>query len=87
MSGQTAAIAPGTVVFNDLRIRGFWLTRCLSNASRDTTEILYRRLDGLSASGRLLTKINWVFRADDIKSAVRRACQAGIDGKVIVRFN
>jgi len=87
MSGQTAAIGPGTIVFNDLRIRGFWLTRYLSNASRDTTETFYRRLDDLSASGRLLTKIDSVFRADDIKSAVRRACQAGLDGKVIVRFN
>jgi NADPH:quinone reductase-like Zn-dependent oxidoreductase len=87
MSGQTAAIGPGTIVFNDLRIRGFWLTRYLSNASRDTTETFYRRLDDLSASGRLLTKIDSVFHADDIRSAVRRACQAGLDGKVIVRFS
>lgn len=87
MSGQTVAVAPGTIVFRDLRIRGFWLTRYLSSAPRDATEVLYRRLDELSANGRLLTKIDSVFRADDIKSAVRRACQAGIDGKVIVRFN
>jgi hypothetical protein len=44
-------------------------------------------LDDLSASGRLLTKIDSVFHADDIRSAVRRACQAGLDGKVIVRFS
>jgi len=87
MSGQTAALAPGTIVFNDLRIRGFWLTRYLSNASHDTTETFYRRLSELSASGRLVAKIDSVFCADDIRSAVRRACQAGLDGKVIVRFN
>jgi hypothetical protein len=49
--------------------------------------LLYGRLDELTAAGRLSTRIDSVFRADDIKSAVGRASEAGIDGKVIVRFD
>ena len=87
MSGEAATIAPASLVFNDLSIRGLWLSKYLMGAPRDATEALYRRLDGLSVSGQLATKIDSVFRADEIKSAVRRARQSGVDGKVIVQFN
>jgi len=87
MSGEPATVAPGAVVFNDLRIRGLWLSKYLMSAPRDAIDVLYRRLDELSVSGRLATKIDSVFSADDIKGAVRRASEAGINGKVVVRFN
>ena len=87
MSGAPCSISPGTVVFNDLRVRGLWLSKFLMNAPRDTIRTLYGRLDELTAAGRLVTRIDSVFRADDIKSAVGRACEMGIDGKVIVRFD
>jgi NADPH:quinone reductase-like Zn-dependent oxidoreductase len=87
MSGELAAIAPGTIVFKDLRVRGLWLSKRLQSASRDAIDVLYRGLDELSVSGRLVAKIDSVFRADDIRNAVQRASQPGIDGKVIVTFN
>ncbi|MFB9262075.1 MDR family NADPH-dependent oxidoreductase [Bradyrhizobium erythrophlei] len=87
ISGERANVAPGTIVFNDLRIRGLWLSKYLMDAPREAIEALYRRLDGVSISGQMTTKIDSIFRADDIKGAVRRASQTGIDGKVIVTFN
>jgi NADPH:quinone reductase-like Zn-dependent oxidoreductase len=87
MSGEPATIAPGTIVFKDICIRGFWLTKYLLNAPREAIDALYRELDEFCTGGRLITKIDSVFRADNIKSAVRRASQTGIDGKVIVSFN
>lgn len=87
MSGELAAIAPGTIVFKDLRVRGLWLSKRLQSAPRDVIDTLYRGLDELSVSGGLVAKIDSVFRADDIRSAVRRASQSGIDGKVMVTFN
>ena len=86
MSGTPCTINPGPLVFQDIRIRGFWLSKYLMNAPRDALEALYGRLDDLSSSGRLVTKIDSVFRADDIKDAVRRASKPGIDGKVMVAF-
>ena len=86
MSGEPTTITPGTVVFKDLRVRGFWLSKYLLNAPRAGIDALYRELDELSISGRLVTKIDSVFRADEIRSAVRRASRSGIDGKVIVSF-
>jgi trans-2-enoyl-CoA reductase len=87
MSGAPCSISPGTVVFNDLRIRGLWLSKYLMNAPHDVIELLYGRLDELTTAGRLKTRIDSIFRAEDIKSAVGRASEAGIDGKVIVRFD
>lgn len=87
MSGELAAIAPGTIVFKDLRVRGLWLSKRLQDAPREEIDVLYRGLDELSVSGRLLAKIDSVFRADDIRSAVRRASQPGIGGKVVVTFS
>ena len=87
MSGEPAVIAPGTIVFNDLRLRGLWLSKYLQSAPRDAIDALYGGLDELSVSGRLVAKIDSVFRADGIKSAIRRASQPGIDGIVIVTFN
>jgi NADPH:quinone reductase-like Zn-dependent oxidoreductase len=86
MSGTPCAINPGTLVFQDIRIRGFWLSKYLMNVPRDAVKALYARLDDLSSSGRLVTKVDSVFRADDIKSAVRRASTPGINGKVMVVF-
>jgi len=87
MSGEPTTIAPGTIVFKDMRVRGFWLSKYLLDTPRDAVAAIYRQLDDLSSGGRLMTKIDSIFRAEDIKSAVRRASQSGIDGKVIVRFN
>jgi len=86
-SGGLAVSPTGTIVFKDLRVRGLWLSKRLQSAPRDVIDALYRGLDELSVSGLLVAKIDSVFRADDIKSAVRRASQPGIDGKVIVTFN
>jgi trans-2-enoyl-CoA reductase len=87
MSGEPVAIAPGNLVFKDISVRGFWLTKYLLNAPRESIGALYRELDELSTSGRLVMKIDSVFRANEIKRAVRRASQSGIDGKVIVTFS
>jgi NADPH:quinone reductase-like Zn-dependent oxidoreductase len=87
MSGAPCSVGPGAIVFNDLRIRGLWLSKYLMSASRPAVETLYQRLDALMAAGRLLTRIDSVFRADDIKRAVQRASQSGIDGKVMVEFS
>lgn len=87
MSGEPTTIAPGTIIFNDLRVRGLWLTKYLLNAPRDAIDTLYRELDKLSVGDQVVTKIDSVFHVDDIKGAVRRASQSGIDGKVIVSFD
>src|SRR5216684_4115749 len=57
MSGEPTTTAPGTIVFNDLRVRGFWLSRYLLNAPREGIDALYRELDALSITGRLVTRI------------------------------
>lgn len=87
MSGEPAAINPGLLVFNDIRLRGFWLTRHLSIAPRPEIAALYAELAGLVAAGRLVTSIDAVFGIDAIRDAVRRAGAGGRAGKVMVTFD
>lgn len=87
MSGAPCTINPGTLVFQDILIRGFWLSKYLMNAPRDAIAALYAGLDDLASSGKLETKIDSVFPASDIKGAVSRASKPGINGKVMVTFD
>lgn len=86
MSGEPIVVDAGLIVFRDLRIRSVWLTQYLRTASPTSIASLYQELDELVVQGRLATKIDSVFEADDIRAAVRRAGTPGTDGKVMVRF-
>lgn len=86
MSGEAAIVNPGLLVFQDIVARGFWLTRHLASAPRADIVQLYADLGRLVDSGRLVSKVDTVFRAEEIKAAVTRASETGGAGKVFVTF-
>ena len=89
MSGGLTAIAPGTIVFKDLRVRGSTLSKSASkhpSPTRSTSSIVrFGRTFRQWQLGR--TKSPPSFGLPISGDAVRRASQSGIDGKVIVTFN
>lgn len=87
MSGEAAAVNPGLLVFQDIALRGFWLTRYLATAPRSDVRDLYADLEKMVERDQLVTAVDSVFASEDIKAAVRRAGEAGGGGKVFVRFN
>ncbi|MBS0521497.1 MAG: 2-enoyl thioester reductase domain-containing protein [Proteobacteria bacterium] len=87
MSGEQIAVDPALIVFGDLCVRGLWLTRYLTAMPAHQVVSLYEFLDKTMIAGDLVSGIDSVFRAEDIKSAVDRASQPGLDGKVVVRFD
>jgi NADPH:quinone reductase-like Zn-dependent oxidoreductase len=86
MSGEAPAVNPGFLVFQDVSLHGFWLTRYLRTAPLAEIVALYRTLEGMLTAGELAARIDSVFQADDIKAAVRRAGESGRTGKVVVTF-
>lgn len=85
MSGEAAQLNPAQVVFQNITLRGFWLTRYLMSAERKELVRLYGELERLVEDGALASAVDSVFPPEQIKSAVKRAGETS-DGKVFVRF-
>ena len=86
MSGEANLVNPGLMVFQDIVLRGFWLTRYLASAPRPDILRLNTDLEGLVECDQLAGAVDSVFAAEDVKAAVARAGEAGGNGKVFVRF-
>jgi mitochondrial enoyl-[acyl-carrier protein] reductase / trans-2-enoyl-CoA reductase len=86
MSGEAAAVNPGLMVFQDIAIRGFWLTRYLATAPRSDVLRLYADLEKMMGGSQFVSAVNSVFAAEDIKAAVKRAGEVDGGGKVFVHF-
>jgi hypothetical protein len=58
MSGEPAEIDPALLVFRDIRLRGFWLTRHLASVPHRDLVSLYGGLEDLMRQGLLRTIID-----------------------------
>lgn len=86
MSGEPMQIDAGRVVFNDLRVRGFWLTKFLSKATGSTIDALYGNLFELARDGVFKPWISRRFPASEIKAALAHAESTMGQGKTLVSF-
>ena len=72
------------IIFNDVRVRGFWLSKWFATATAAAKQAAYGQVIQLVASGALKAKIDSRFGIDDIAAAVRRAAEGGRSGKVLL---
>ena len=84
MSGKPCHVAPSSLVFRDITLRGFWLVKWLRDASRDAQRALYGELTRLVASGALRARIHATYPVERISEAVAAAHAGERDGKILV---
>jgi trans-2-enoyl-CoA reductase len=84
MSGEPCRVAPGSFIFHNIRLRGFWLVRWFRETSRDAQRALYRELTQLVADGTLQARIHACYPVERIREAVAAAGAGGRDGKILV---
>jgi trans-2-enoyl-CoA reductase len=84
LSGKPAVFNPALAIFNDIRIRGFWLSKWYETAGAAEKQAAFGQIIPLIASGELKADIDSRFGIDEIKQAVSRAAQGGRDGKVLI---
>ncbi len=84
MSGKSPVLNTATTIFNDIRIRGFWLSKWFQTASTEEKQGAFGQIIPLVASGALKANVDSRFSVADIKQAVTRAAQRGRNGKVLV---
>ncbi|MFK8049325.1 MAG: zinc-dependent alcohol dehydrogenase family protein [Halioglobus sp.] len=84
LSGQPVTFSPVMTIFNDVRIRGFWLSKWFELASAEEKQAAFGQVIPLIASGALKANIDSRYSIGEIKQAVTRAAQGGRTGKVLL---
>ena len=84
LSGEACRIDPFHLVFRDVRVRGFWLSKWFQEEGTDAAPELYRRLAQRLASGALNTPVEARYSFDRIAEALVHAARSGRSGKILI---
>ena len=87
LSGQMPTLNMSALIANDVRPRGFWLSKWFETASDADKQGALGALVPQIASGQIKTKVDSRFPLEEIADAVNRAAQGGRDGKVLLTPN
>ncbi len=86
MSKQAFSVGAAQMIFSDLRVRGFWVSRWIKNAPREKVRELFAKIAPLVRDGTLRVPVDATFPIERAAEAIRRASEAGRAGKVLFRF-
>ena len=84
LSGKHATLNTAMTIFNDISIRGFWLSKWYETAEMKDVQAAFEQIIPLIAKGALKANVDSRFTVDEIKQAVSRAAQSGRNGKVLI---
>lgn len=84
LSGKPGTLNPAKTIFNDVRIRGFWLAKWYQTAASKDKQAAFGQIFPLVASGVLKANVDSRYSVAQIKQAVTRAAQGGRNGKVLI---
>jgi mitochondrial enoyl-[acyl-carrier protein] reductase / trans-2-enoyl-CoA reductase len=84
MSGEPCHISPGSFVFKDITLRGFWLARWFRQASPEAQAKVFGQLVQWVATGKLKARVQQTFKVEQIKQAVALAAAGERDGKILI---
>ena len=84
MSGEPCQISPGSFVFRDITLRGFWLALWFRKATPQQQMALYGDLAKRIAGGELHARGHATFPVERIKDAVTAAAAGKRDGKIVI---
>lgn len=87
MGRQPVKVPNGFLIFKDVRLKGFWLTKWLEEAPREVIRGLYEKLAGLVAAGHLKQAVAAEYPLAEISEALRSAAQDARGGKVLLRLS
>lgn len=83
MSKQPILVDNGSLIFKDVRFRGFLITEWYRLASRQEKEAMLGEIAALIRSGKLKSPVEKTYRLADAKEAIRHASQDKRGGKIL----
>jgi trans-2-enoyl-CoA reductase len=84
---EPAEVMPGTLIFKQLNIHGFWLTQWFLQASNQDKQDLFAHLISLVTTGQLKLAVDSSYSLNQITDAVARATAGRRNGKVMLHPN
>ena len=87
MSGERCMVSPRYLVFNDIRLRGFWLSMWFRRAPPEQKRALFAELAGLVADGTLHARVQASYGIDHVREAVQAAASGAREGKIVIEPN
>ena len=85
MVGDPIRFPTRFLIFNDLRLRGFWWDK-FQNTKPEETKKIYAEIFGMIENGTLKAPVDSVFPMEKIADAVKRASENSRTGKVMIEF-
>ena len=86
MTGEPIKFPTRFLIFNDLRLRGFWWDKWQRTHSAEECRKIYDEVFALIKNGTLKAPVDSRFKLADIESAMRRATENSRLGKVMIEF-
>jgi mitochondrial enoyl-[acyl-carrier protein] reductase / trans-2-enoyl-CoA reductase len=83
MGRKPITLPNGLLIFQDIRIRGLWVTRWADNAPREEIHSVYQNLADRVADGKLVQPVDRVFALDEWSDALARLESPDRSGKVL----
>ena len=84
LSGQPGSLYTPITIFNDIRVRGFWLSKWFETANMEQKQAALGEIIPLVAGGVIKASVDSRFTVSEIEQAVTRAAQGGRNGKVLI---
>lgn len=84
LSMQPPALNLVSVIFNDVKVQGFWLAKWFETASPEDKQAAFGAIIPLIAGGKVKSALDSRFKLEDIAAAVTRAGETGRNGKVLL---
>jgi trans-2-enoyl-CoA reductase len=84
MSGEACMISPGTFIFRDLTLKGFWLSLWFKKSTPERQMAVLGEVAGLIAQGKIKSRIAATYSVDQIKDAIAAATKGERDGKILI---
>lgn len=86
MGRQPLRIPNGLLIFKNIALRGFWVSRWYAHAADEQVRAMFAQLFPLAASGALASPVERMFSIDEAPAAVARAMESGRGGKILLRL-
>jgi mitochondrial enoyl-[acyl-carrier protein] reductase / trans-2-enoyl-CoA reductase len=84
MARQPLKVPNGFLIFKDITLRGYWMTRWLDTAPAEEVRAVYTELAALTAAGIIRQQVAAVYPLAEVRAAVTHAAQSGRGGKVLL---
>jgi NADPH:quinone reductase-like Zn-dependent oxidoreductase len=83
MGRKPITLPNGLLLFQDIRVRGLWVTRWVENASSEEVRATYQDLASRVAAGKLVQPVDGTFPLEKFQDALARLDAPERDGKVL----